>query len=67
MARLFGMIRFAGPDEGKEITLQQFIFNNAFLSWMSPVNASLWYAISYILFWLFLMWLLYRKQIFIKV
>ncbi|HMQ02853.1 MAG TPA: DUF5009 domain-containing protein [Pyrinomonadaceae bacterium] len=65
MARLLGMIRFAGP-EGKEITLQQWIFNNIYLTLFSPVNASLAYAISFILFWLFLMWLLYRRRIFIK-
>jgi predicted acyltransferase len=67
MARLLGMIRLAGPEAGKEISLQQWIFNNAFLSWASPVNASLAYAICFILFWLFLMWLLYRKGIYIKV
>ncbi len=66
MARLMGMIRFAGPD-GKEISLQGWIFNNMYLSIWSPINASLAYAISYILFWLFLMWLLYRRRIFIKV
>jgi predicted acyltransferase len=67
MARLLGMVRVAGPEEGKDITLQQWIFNNAFLSWASPVNASLAYAITFILFWLFLMWLLYRRRIYIKV
>lgn len=67
MARLLGMIRFAGPEDGKDITLQQWIFNNWFLSWASPVIASLAYAITFILLWLFLMWLLYRKRIFIKV
>ena len=67
MARLLGMIRFAGSEEGKDITLQQWIFNNAFLSWASPVNASLAYAVSFILLWLLLMWLLYRKRIYIKV
>jgi predicted acyltransferase len=67
MARMLGMIRVAGPEEGKDITLQQWIFNNAFLSVASPINASLAYAICFILFWLFLMWLLYRKRIYIKV
>ncbi len=67
MARLLGMIRLAGPEEGKDITLQQWIFNNAFLSWATPINASLAYAICFILFWLFLIWLLYRKRIYIKV
>ena len=67
MARLLGMIRFAGPEVGKDISLQQWIFNNIFLSVAEPINASLAYAISFILLWLFLMWLLYRKQIYIKV
>jgi predicted acyltransferase len=47
--------------------LQTFIFDNLFASWASPINASLFYALTYILFWLLLMWLLYRKNIFIKV
>ncbi len=67
MARLLGMIRFAGPEVGNEITLQQLIFDNIFLSILSPINASLAYAISFILLWLFLMWLLYRRRIYIKV
>src|SRR5215813_168704 len=40
------------------------VFRNAFLSWASPINASLAYAIAFILLWLFLMWLLYRKRVF---
>lgn len=65
LARLMGMIKLAGP-EGKEITLQQWIFN-LYLFVFSPINASLIYALSYIFFWLFLMWLLYRRRIYIKV
>jgi len=65
MARILGIIRVAGP-EGKEITLQQWIYQNLFLSWAEPVNASLAYALTFILFWLFLMWMLYRRRIFIK-
>jgi predicted acyltransferase len=66
MARILGMIQFAGP-EGKEISLQGWIFDTFFLSVAEPINASLAYAISYVLLWLFLMWLLYRKRIYIKV
>jgi predicted acyltransferase len=65
MARLLGIIKVAGT-EGKEISLQQWIFQNMFLSWAQPINASLAYAVAFILFWLFLMWLLYRRKIFIK-
>jgi predicted acyltransferase len=67
LARVFNSIRFSGAVEGKTISLQQAVFQNAFLPFASPINASLWYALSYILFWLFLMWLLYRKEIYIKV
>jgi predicted acyltransferase len=66
MARLLGMMRVPGVD-GKEISLQQWIFQTFFLSWAEPINASLAYAVTFILFWLFLMWLLYRKNIYIKV
>ncbi|HEX8846251.1 MAG TPA: DUF5009 domain-containing protein [Pyrinomonadaceae bacterium] len=52
---------------GKMGHLQTFIFERGFASWATPINASLCYAIVYIFFWLFLMWLLYRKRIFIKV
>lgn len=66
MARVMGMIRILAADE-KTISLQQWIFNNLFLSWAEPINASLAYAISFILLWLFLMWLLYRRRLFIKI
>jgi predicted acyltransferase len=66
MARILGLIKVAGP-EGKVISLQQWIFTNIFLPLASPINASLMYAICFILVWLFLMWLLYRKKIYIKV
>jgi predicted acyltransferase len=77
MARMLGLVKIAttgdpivsstGVAIQPTISLQQWIFNNLFLSWASPTNASLAYAVCFILFWLFLMWLLYRRRIFIKV
>ncbi|MFN3329886.1 MAG: acyltransferase family protein, partial [Pyrinomonadaceae bacterium] len=52
---------------GAKISLQKWIFDNVFLPLASPINASLLYAVCFILLWLFLMWLLYRKGIYIKV
>lgn len=66
MAKLMGLIKLDRGD-GTKISLQGWIFRNLFLSWATPVNASLAYAICFILLWLFLMWLLYRKRIYIKV
>jgi predicted acyltransferase len=61
MANLFGLIKIG------EQPLGDWIYQNFFASWMSPVNASLAFAISFVLVWLFFMWLLYRKKIFIKI
>ena len=67
MARLLGLIKVGEVVDGNRLSLQQVIFNNIFLPLASLINASLMYAICFILVWLFLMWLLYRKRIFIKV
>lgn len=66
MAKLMYLIKFTGAD-GKEISLQGWIMDNIFLPIATPINASLMYAVSFILVWLFLMWLLYRKEIYIKI
>ena len=52
---------------GEDESLKSIIFEGAFLPMASPMTASLLYAISFILLWLLLMWLLYRKEIYIKV
>jgi predicted acyltransferase len=61
MADLFGLIRVQGRPLGA------WIYNNAFASWLSQINASLAFAISFVLVWLGLMWILWRRRIFIKV
>ena len=66
VSKLLGLIKVTGA-EGKSTSLQGWIFDVMFLPLASPINASLMFAISYILMWLFLMWLLYRKRIYIKV
>ena len=66
MAKLLGLIKISG-SQGKVISLQGWIFDSIFLPLATPINASLMFAVSFILLWLFLMWLLYRKRIYIKV
>lgn len=65
-AKFLGLIQVTNGT-GDAISLQGWIFNNLFLTIASPVNASLLYAICFILFWLFVVWLLYRKEIYIKI
>ncbi len=61
MASLFGEIKVGTT------TLGGWIYEHLFASWASPLNASLAFAISFVLVWLVLMWILYRRKIFLKV
>lgn len=42
-------------------------YDHLFSSWLSPINASLGFAIGFVLVCFFFMWLLYRRKIFIKI
>ncbi len=66
LGRIMYLIKVTDAS-GAEVSLKYYIYSNLFLPIASPINASLLFAISYILIWLFLIWLLYRKEIFIKV
>jgi predicted acyltransferase len=55
------------PRGGGEVPLQRVIFEGGFASWLAPHDASLLFATSYVLVWLGVMWLLYRRGIFLKV
>ena len=48
-------------------SLGGWIYDHVFASWASPVNASLAFAICFVLVCLGLMWILYRRRIFLKV
>ena len=65
MAKGMGLIKL--PWGAGQISLQGWIFQKLFLPWASPINASLAYALVFILLWLGLMWILYRRKIFIKI
>lgn len=65
MARLMGLIKL--PWGSAQISLQGWIFQKLFLPWAAPVNASLAYALAFILLWLGLMWILYSRRIFIRI
>lgn len=65
MARLMGLIKL--PWGSETISLQGWIFEKLFVPWASPINASLAYAIAFVLLWLGLMWILYSRKIFIKI
>jgi predicted acyltransferase len=60
-------IQVAGPAAGETWTLKTYLDKTLYESWLSPINASLAYAVTYLCVWLALMSVLYRKRIFIKV
>jgi predicted acyltransferase len=62
IAVLLGLIKVGGGD-----SLGGWIYDRVFASWASPVNASLAFAICFVLVCLGLMWILYRRRIFLKV
>lgn len=53
--------------DGKEVGAQRWIYQTYFAGNLSPVNASLAYAIVYVLLWFVILWIMYRKKIIIKV
>lgn len=62
IASLLGLIKLGGGEP-----VGSWIYEHVFASWASPVNASLAFAICFVLVCLGLMWILYRRRIFLKV
>jgi predicted acyltransferase len=63
--RIFHMISVRGAD-GSKMNLQAWLYSG-FAAHFSPINASLAWAISLILCWLVILWVMYNKKIIIKV
>jgi predicted acyltransferase len=63
---LLTLISVTGPA-GEQMLLPTYLYRSFFAPFFSPVNASLVWALSYVLFWLGVLWVLYVKRIFVKV
>jgi predicted acyltransferase len=63
MAKLMGLMRVGIED----VPLKSWIYNQLLASWAGPLNGSLLFALSYVLFWLAIMWFLFQRRIFIKI
>lgn len=66
VAKTMGIIKVTNAL-GEKISLNKFLYEAIFAPNFSPINASLAWALTYVLIWLGLMWILYAKKIFIKV
>jgi predicted acyltransferase len=64
--RILAMIKVEMPD-GSTVGSKDWMYQTAFTPYFSPINASLAWAIAFILFWLVILWWMYSKKIIIKV
>lgn len=53
--------------DGSRVSLQQYLFEHFFLPLARPIDASLLYALAYVLLWLGIAGLLYRQRVLIKI
>jgi predicted acyltransferase len=64
--RIMAMINVTGAD-GRQTSLQPYLYNTLFTPFLSPVNASLAWALAFVLVWLGILWVMYNKRIIIKI
>jgi predicted acyltransferase len=66
MARLiYSVIRVS--YEGEAVPVQRVIYETVFASWLAPRNASLLFAVTFVLLWVVLLWTLYRRRVYLRV
>ncbi|MHB8839016.1 MAG: acyltransferase family protein [Gemmatimonadaceae bacterium] len=53
--------------DGKPIAVQAVVYKSVFLTWLEPRNASLAFAICFVLFWYAILAVLYRRNLILKV
>jgi predicted acyltransferase len=66
MARLFNFIKVTG-GAGEKLSLKTWLYQSFFTPHFSPINASLAWALCFVLFWLIVLWWMYKRNIIIKV
>lgn len=64
--RIMNMIKMKN-SEGETVGFKTWFYHEYITPFLSPVNASLAYALLFILFWFIILWWMYKKRIFIKV
>jgi predicted acyltransferase len=66
LAKTLGVIRVAG-SEGASVPLSRFIFERVYAPLASPINASLLYALTYVLLFFAVSYLMFRRRWFVKI
>ncbi len=65
MPRLVNMIKI--DMDGEKVGAMSYVNKALFVPNFSPLNASLAYAVAFVLFWYLILWIMYKKNIIIKV
>ena len=52
--------------QGSAVSIQSAIYRSMFASWLEPRNASLAFAICFVLLWYGILWVLWKRRIFVK-
>jgi predicted acyltransferase len=63
---IYSLIRIP-KDDGTTASLQRVIYENAYASWLSPKDASLLFALSYVTFWALILYALDKRRWYWKV
>ncbi|MDP1857932.1 MAG: hypothetical protein Q8K82_04640, partial [Gemmatimonadaceae bacterium] len=66
MARMIYSLITVSRD-GEVVPIQRVIYERFYASWLEPRNASLLFAVTFVLLWAGILGLLHRKRIFLKV
>jgi predicted acyltransferase len=66
VARILTLIKWTDAA-GQTVTLKGYLYGTFFASWAAPINASLFFALAYVTFWLGIMALMHRYRIYVKV
>lgn len=54
-------------DGENEVSFLRYVYQYGYTTWLSPLNASLLYAITLVLIFLVVLWWMYKRKIFVKI
>ena len=66
LSRTLNLIKVTLTDDST-ISINNYLYRTLFIPYLSPYNASLAWAIMWLLFWMCILWIMYNRKIFIKI
>lgn len=52
---------------GETVPVQRVTYETLFASWLAPRNASLLFAVTFVLLWAALLWIFHRRRVYLRV